>query len=372
MKKHSYFKSVIAICLSLTMVIGMSSMVYAQNISLSPSQEKVYTYNTLSNVGKIVDGGTITINGVQNSLYRVFENQSEAIDDIKAKVPDLLSALANEYNLSALCDANWKEYKDAMYYYFDSANKTEKYTESDEEFIALRAFFDIYENSEKNDEIIQAYNEFSTSRSGSSDTLALLLPYTEPLAQAFSAQASAQQARAPIHVEDAIAYATAHATNRNTDDYHSFSNGDCANFVSQILENAGVNQVVYDSEYSGWWHTKTTSLWGLITTHKHSRSWTMADTFTRYMGVCYSTTSNVSFAQNIEPGSFIAADFDSDGDWDHMGFVTHTDNYVGSYGYYDYKVAQHTSDYHAWASSSTNGWDTVGGSGGGTYARVRN
>lgn len=31
-----------------------------------------------------------------------------------------------------------------------------------------------------------------------------------------------------------------------------------------------------------------------------------------------------------------------------MGFVTKRDSSAGSYGYIDYKVAQHTTDYHAW------------------------
>lgn len=53
-----------------------------------------------------------------------------------------------------------------------------------------------------------------------------------------------------------------------------------------------------------------------------------------------------------------------------MDFVTKRDSSAGSsYGYIDYKVAQHTTDYHAWASSSTNGWETNNGKG--TYAIVR-
>lgn len=70
-------------------------------------------------------------------------------------------------------------------------------------------------------------------------------------------------------------------------------------------------------------------------------------------------------------GTFVVADFQNDGDWDHCGFVTQRDNYVGSsYGYYDYKIAQHTSNYHAWASSSENNWENIGNDGG-KYARVR-
>ena len=82
-----------------------------------------------------------------------------------------------------------------------------------------------------------------------------------------------------------------------------------------------------------------------------------------HQGVVYSTTNHNSFKSNIKKGSFIVADYENDGDWDHCGFVTDkTSN--------DYKVAQHTSNYNAWTSTSTNNWDKVG-SNGGKYARVR-
>ena len=147
----------------------------------------------------------------------------------------------------------------------------------------------------------------------------------------------------------------------------TFSHGDCTNFTSQILENAGVSQEVYSSVYSGWWHKVTSHWYG--DTHTHSQSWTMADVFARYMGIGYTTTGNVNFSTDIQTGDFIAADFDSDGDWDHMGFVTDRKSYKNNH-YYNYKVAQHTPDYLAWTSSSDNGWD-LAGSDGGTYARVR-
>lgn len=76
-----------------------------------------------------------------------------------------------------------------------------------------------------------------------------------------------------------------------------------------------------------------------------------------------------TFAANLRAGDFITVDFTSDGDWDHMGFVIKRDSSAGSYGYIDYKVAQHTTDYHALASSSTNDWETNNGKG--TYAIVR-
>lgn len=325
----------------------------------------------LKDIGQITSGGTVSVYGIDNNLFVEFVDPEKAISDLHKKIPNLLHLLSLEYSLDKLTSTNWQAYQSAMYSYFDSDNKPSNYTESNVEFRTLRAFFDMYENTDKNKEILRLGEELSKTRDGDVTELALLLPYTEPLAAEFAEKNAMKASRAPLLVDEAIKYATEYATSPNKPTYYYFSNGDCANFVSQILEHAGVSQVVYDSEYSGWWHTRTSGFLGIGYTHKHSRSWTMADTFSRYMGIVYTTTSNRSFSENIEAGSIIAADFDSDGDWDHMGFVTDTSSYVGTYGYYDYRVAQHTSNYHGWASLETNGWDTIEDDDG-TYARIRN
>ncbi len=74
----------------------------------------------------------------------------------------------------------------------------------------------------------------------------------------------------------------------------------------------------------------------------------------------YSTMYHNNFVTNIRKGSFIAYDKASDGDWDHAGFVTDKSaTYSSTLGYYDYKVAQHTNNYNAWASSNDNGRDAL-------------
>lgn len=365
MKASIILKSALTMGLAFSMVFGLVTTVHAQETP----EEKVYTYSTLQNVGKVVDGGSISVNNVENSLYMVFEDQAKALEDIKLKVPDLLGTLASEYNLEPLSDSSWQEYRDAMYMLFNSNNKPEDYTESNKDFRTLRAFFDIYENYQKNQKIMAVYNSLTTSRSSSVQALGLLLPYTEPLAQEFMSLTTLTQPRASFFIDKAVEYAKKHAKSVNFPTYYYFSEGDCTNFVSQILENSGVRQVVYDSVYSGWWHKRTTGMLGYK--HTHSQSWTLADVFARYMGVKSTNKSHTSFAQNIDKGNIIGADFDSDGDWDHMGFVTASNDYYSpSCGFYDYCVAQHTSDYHAWTSSTINGWEKIGPDGG-TYARVR-
>ncbi|MCI5825752.1 MAG: amidase domain-containing protein, partial [Arcanobacterium sp.] len=140
--------------------------------------------------------------------------------------------------------------------------------------------------------------------------------------------------------------------------FYYFRNGDCANFISQILEAGGVKQIYFSDPAKGWWHTTGNPHFPIIgSEHRHSESWSMADTFARYMGVSFTTTNHLAFSTRVNKGSIIGLDFEKDGDWDHLGFVVDSERYKGSYGFYDYKVAQHTSNYLAWASTSINNWD---------------
>lgn len=367
-QKISRIISVMLVCVSVLSATYVTAV--AKETDITETQDTIYSTPVLENVGKIVDGGQIYVNGEKNKLYRVFADEDEAITDIKTKVPNLLATLADEYNLADLSNANWSDYRDAMFMLFDSENKPTDYNESNSDFITLRAFFDIYENADKNIEILEISNSLNYTRistplnSELNEELALLLPYTEPLAQEFmESKEPSIVPYASYNVTNAINYANKYATSPNTPTYYYFSNGDCANFTSQILENAGVSQIVYSDVAKGWWHKREKGFLGIGYKHTHSQSWSMADTFARYQGVMYSTTSHSSFKSNISKGSFIVADFQNDGDWDHCGFVTDKNSS-------DYKVAQHTSNYNAWASSSTNSWDTIG-SNKGKYGRVR-
>ena len=78
--------------------------------------------------------------------------------------------------------------------------------------------------------------------------------------------------------------------------------------------------------------------------------------------------------QGLREGDFISYDKYNDGAWDHMGYVTDTSgvlkthtweyngedgNYSGLVNYYNFRVAQHTTNYHAWASGDTNNWEKL-------------
>lgn len=357
------------------------------------STEKVESIKTeFGQMFEFDDSRTISLRGITNKMFIEFDSQEDALYKIKNRCFDILDKIKGQYNLDDLSEANWQDYYEGLYSIIDDAGDILDISETDYEYRFLRAFFDIYENKFKNDKVDELSSVDLSSRvidNGeekiASEVIANNLPYQSNFSKEYFEKLNVYEdyipdsdkiieeknnleLRVAIDVESAVSYASAHATSPNTPDYYYFSHGDCTNFVSQILEASGVSQDVYDSVYSGWWHKYNPNAW--MNKHTHSRSWTKADTFARYMGVILTRTNHRNFSANVFRGSLIAGDWQDDGDWEHMAFVTNADNYVGSYGYYDYKVAQHTSNYHLWTSNSGNGWENVG-SDGGRYGRIR-
>ena len=351
-----------------------------------------YSMNTLEEVYIDQKSGLkyskIKILGKNENLYVEFSEPEKSLDNIISKNHSFIENISEYCNIPMLNETNWKEFRDAFYIYINE----NEILESSDEFLSMVEFFDIYENCEKNTTIksyvsqnklsiasVSYLNSLDTHQTETLNTLFKLLPsnsslvedINETIISSYASNINSEIGTLAIvksfDTTKGIEYAEKYATSKNTPKYHYFRNGDCANFTSQILENGGVSQVSGSSSATGWWHTTKTILG--ITTHKHSESWSMADTFARYMGVSNKTKVHKTFAANVRAGDFITIDFTSDGDWEHMAFVTKKDTQVGSYGYIDYKVAQHTSDYYAWTSSDTNGWESYNNTG--TYAIVR-
>ncbi|SCW38139.1 Putative amidase domain-containing protein [Lachnospiraceae bacterium C10] len=337
---------------------------YIESVSVERNTNKL-----LKDIGDISVKEKLVIKGMKVPLYVTFDSQEEAIINIRSN--KVVQEVGRIYNLDEISTDNWLEYYDAMFDYMESPICPDWLNEGNKDFRVLSNFFDIYENKEKNDEIISATSVFRKSKNALNIDYLMLLPY-DSFNQVISNskteinKESLKTSVLGFDVNRGIAYATAHATSPNTTDYKKFSS-DCTNFVSQILENGGVSQIKYNDENKGWWHVKKSGFFG--DKHEHSISWIRADTFAKYMGVTYTTTSNVNFSNNIQVGDFIAKDTGNDGDWNHMGFVTDRHSYKTN-GYYDYKVAQHTTNYHRWASSDDNAWDKIGADGG-RYGRVR-
>lgn len=303
----------------------------------------------------------IQVGEVSVALYCTFDDPEDALSHISEN--RVVQLIKDAYDYAELSDTTWKQYYDAMCDMLDASDCPAWYNERDLDFRQLRQFFDIYENEEKNIAIITLLGENAAEIGNEDDVSVLeLLPYDSCVAlkqQSLVANKALMRGSAGFDVTKGNEYAIKYAESPNKTDYDYFIRGDCTNFASQILENGGIVQDVYDSESSGWWHKKT------LLSHKQSISWINANTVAEYMGVGYTTTSHSSFAQNITAGDFIGADYGNDGDWNHIGYVTEK-----STNGYDYKVAQHTSNYFEWTSSRKNGWNTVG-TDGGAYGRIR-
>ncbi len=378
-------KKILTIGITAALVFSSGIVTAYANTNTDQQQIKSKSY-TIS--AEDLTQSSINILGKSEKLFVEFTDPDEALNEINEYQFEFIDKISKSYNIDKLNKDNWEDFRTAFYSYVSDNN----ILESSDEYYSMVCFFDIYENKDKNDQIKKLVNDnllsipFSltfNSENIDSDSavneLYNLLPSYSSLvenknAKILAANTAVQPDTAEINAvvrsfdtTKGIAYAEKYATSKNTPKYHYFSNGDCANFTSQILEAGGVKQVVYSDVAKGWWHTSKTTLG--ITTHKHSQAWSMADTFARYMGVSNKTKTHKTFAANLKAGDFITCDFKSDGDWDHMAFVTKRDSSAGSYGYIDYKVAQHTSNYYAWTSSSTNGWETYSGKG--TYAIVR-
>mgnify|MGYP001168572627 FL=1 len=389
-------KKFIAGLMAISMLIVPIQSAFAEEnnkLDSVSSTEKVESIKTeFGQMFKFDDSRTISLRGITNKMFIEFDSQEDALYKIKNRCSDILDKIKGQYNLDDLSEANWQDYYEGLYSIIDDAGDILDISETDYEYRFLRAFFDIYENKFKNDKVDELSSVDLSSRvidNGeekiASEVIANNLPYQSNFSKEYFEKLNVYEdyisdsdkiieeknnleLRVAIDVESAVSYASAHATSPNTPDYYYFSHGDCTNFVSQILEASGVSQDVYDSVYSGWWHKYNPNAWG--NKHTYSRSWTKADTFARYMGVVLTRTNHRNFSANVFRGSIIAGDWQDDGDWEHMAFVTAADNYVGSYGYYDYKVAQHTNNYHLWTSNSGNGWEHAG-SDGGRYGRIR-
>ena len=127
---------------------------------------------------EIVSGGQITVNGTSYELYPVYADSQKAITAIQSTVPTLLRTLSETYWLPPLSDSNWEHYRDAMFSLLNSPSRPTGYSEADPEYITLRSFFDIYENTFKNAAIINYVEAASQDNRISLDDLALLLPST--------------------------------------------------------------------------------------------------------------------------------------------------------------------------------------------------
>lgn len=325
----------------------------------------------------IISGGTVNLNKVEQQLYPVFSDQEEALKKLKNTLPEYLKKISEVYNLGEISDNNWMDYVDCAQKY-----SSETLSEEDYQYNLFLKFIDIYENKSKNSDIKEMVSEYELSQGNNVvekqedniiESIILALPYTSEIATKYNQQQLHSKTNVELmashDLNRALQYVNLYAVNPNQ--FFAVQDNDCTNFASQILYAGNVKmEDYYPNENRGWWFRRVEGFGGAILA-KYSVSWIRADTFAKYMGVGLTTTNHSTFSSNLKAGDFIAFDRYNDGDWNHVGYVTDVDSYQGTYGnytYYDYKVAQHTNNYHAWTSSSTNGWETLSNA---NYGRVR-
>lgn len=297
----------------------------------------------------------IEIEGEMVELCHTFLKPEKAFKNINKAFPTFIKNICTEYNLENFSIKTYHRFKEAFYMF------TAKYEfeETDKRFDSMRCFFDMYDAKEQNDEAKKIVNQSKLKRSAiDKEELALYLPYNSKIAEEENEKVlkrkAAQTRAVGVNTTKAVQYATKYAVNPNYNDYFFANDGDCANFTSQILIAGGVKMAVYNDKAKGWWFKVN---YGPNRWVSYSQTWVSANKFARYHGISGKTQNHYNFTKKIYKGDFIGVDWSSNGTIDHVGYVVQADNYVGSYGYYDYKVAQHTTNYIRWASSSNCGWD---------------
>jgi len=376
-------------------------MSFRQKLESTPQIQVVETYipiaesdipTVLRDIDSISVKNALVIDGTKNDMLRTFDNHDQAIDGIYKKASGLLNILAENYQLDRMNAVNWEQYQEYLYTYVDDcfAKEDGSYDAIRDDESVLKIFFDIYENTWQNQELINQINASKSGFSQSSVSVSVmdLLPYlpsNTPLINEISEIRIAEQQEQSqllgnaqllgndvqpfgpaisyyFNVNLGRQYAIQYARSRNL--LYRLFWYDCTNFVSQILHEGGVPMT------SKWWIEK-----GLLV-QDYSTAWVNVNAFCNYLGIDHRTTVLNNFSMYVRVGDVIAYDPSGDYSYDHLGFVTATGTYDWHYNKYgkrqyyrDFMVAQHTNNYHLWVSNPGNGWDDLE-TDGVWYARV--
>ena len=315
------------------------SVFMLSTLNTSVKAEECTFYPAISHIRELEKGPILILNGEKNNTYWQFEDIKQSFSIIKKVENTLLCNLAKLYKLEDLNLNNWSHYKNALEYEIYVNNIVENMHTN-----RLLDFFDVCDNQEKNILIKNLYD----SGNYSMVEMAILLPYTSPYYIEYS-NTPQISTYSNFNISKAISYAAKYAETYNYS-YQVWLNADCTNFASQIVRAGGIENK--GSASSGWYYGGVGN---------NSDAWRLADNFVKYWKVDYSTINFNTFSNKISKGKFIAYDSNSDGKWNHVAFVTDTKSGTTTSGYKDFKVAQHTKNYHAWVSSTTNGWENVSG-----------
>lgn len=428
-------KKVLAVILSMSIFVCNLKQTSAietefnKNISIKNINESFKLDENLDEINSIIYKKSLKINNEEYKLYPTFDNSKTALENISIQAKNVLREIKSRYDLGEFSEFTWKEYYDkSLDYesyicdlYYSNSNESSKYKNLVDEISLLLEFFDIYENNEKNKEIIELVNNKNISSDYLLVNLSEKLPYNNKVAilkdkkyvdikenmglnnldssmsqddseeevseeyeyvedtddiyminegASSTASGSGYSQNYKFNIKEGVKYADKYAEEKSN--IYKYINGaDCTNFVSQIKRAGGVPRCI---KYSGGndirinWSTS----WHCIPKEdKYSTVWINANAFVRFFGVKYSTKSFISFADNVKKGSFVSFDRTDDGEFDHNGFVTHTIRKKGesrrkvkyldtNLTYKDFKLAQHSNRYNEWTSvGKKNHWETL-------------
>lgn len=157
-----------------------------ESITVENKQAVNDTPEILKDVGEISVSMCVVIDGKSYDLYRTFDEPEKAMENIKVKCASVLELL-KEKNLPLrifdLSDRTFDDYRAAMLGMLDDEERPEWYNESNEEYRALYAFCDFYENIEKNEDIIKYAEKFASAKGNAEkreayDAIIANLPFT--------------------------------------------------------------------------------------------------------------------------------------------------------------------------------------------------
>lgn len=302
--------------------------------------------------GDRIQKESIILHDKEIQFYKTFTNRQVAFENMKTLYANEISYLQTSHSLEPFMIETKDSYEEAV--------RKEYVINIDETLMFSNFMNDLstYRHEDLNNRIQSLYDQYLISND---DNLLLEIDlespsYSDKLIEKPSTKATFNRY---VGIEYAIRYAESY-----NGSYRYFDGADCTNYASQITHAGGIPMTYSSNPQSGWYYRGYSD---------YSRTWTLANRFVNWYGIqsgmsWYGNTNkstaaqnHYNFSANLHYGYFISIDFSSDGEFDHVSFVTESEvnpgtwrcndvNGTGCWNFYDYKVAQHTPNYFSWAS----------------------
>ena len=386
-------------------VFGVSTFVYADS-SIDNARHLDITIEQISKnahnlddelflIGAVKECKIVTLNNQKYSTFPQFEDAIVANDNIHKMCNTIISDMAKEYDLLPFSVGTWSDYYSAIAKYEDYVDRqyykgeidNNEFIEKESEIDTIYNYFDIAENELENKRIVAICKTLNNRVIDSDMTiwgleqLELALPYSESINNIKLTADGNEEITAvgnnKFDVDLGVTYAKKYGAAPNQYDYGFCDSGDCTNFTSQIKNNGGVPLYKKYNENGAWSYYKHVA--GNKRQLYYSVNWCRAKAFAKYFGIKskykkgkgenkYKGFERLSKA--VKRGSFIGFDKTGDGDIDHNAFVTalyhkneKTRRKISYEGvtYLDFKISQHSKNYHDWVSSDKVGWKSLPG-----------